>query len=98
MTTAITTDGKVLEVITDQTKKVQVSVMADKHLHGLVWYSLDVFEKVQGKWFQMSRGEMAEGNFDIHYGYLTKPEFSEPDMNGEHISFDAFKALVISLK
>lgn len=97
MTTTINTDGNVLE-FTGPSTKVSVAVMVGKTLYGHVWYEVNVFDKLRGDWFQMSRYEMAKPTFQMVYDYLAVPQMSETALNKEHVSFEAFKALVQNLK
>lgn len=91
--TTIHMNGTELIFVNPDTK---VLVQTSKE-HG---YIVETFHKKRDGlgWEQSSRMSMSVGNFDFTYEHLSTPFMSEVLVNPEHVSFEAFTALVNSLK
>lgn len=98
MTTTIRISPQMLEIIKGN-YKVVVEPYPEKKTHDLNWYTLETFDLVKPNLYQqMSRNHMSADSFSFFYDHLATPQMSEPLIDKEEVSMEAFTALVNALK
>ncbi len=102
--TMIRMTGQLLEFINDDTgMKVVIESYAEKTLHGLTWFTVETYQKgTYGnltRYDQTARYHMSNNTMDIEYDGLVQAVGTQAILiNKEHVSYDTFKSLVLSLK